>query len=250
MYGANADEEGNARIVIPLRHQANITVYDAYYNEYTVHYDPREGLVEPVIVVLNAPPLTLSGEELYGRLEIFKPEVTILDLRGAPESYNVIGNLTLDLGPEVTKVFVAKPLASTEISYVAGYIRDEKYVIGGEEKEYRVVKIVELDANMEPVRYVTDYVGRDAEIKDLFTYPNGKYLIIGLEDGRIKTYLWNGIEYGLDQEYILPGKLLRIKAMPLATGYRYMAYSEGGLQILTIEPMQFPYLRTEFSLGY
>jgi hypothetical protein len=95
---------------------------------------------------------------------------------------------------------------------------------------------------------IYDYVGLGVGIRGAGTYSDGRYLIVGLLDGRIRVYTLRGVNYNLKHIYQLGSNLLNLIIVPGMRNYTYIAITASGVQAISIEPYPTPVFRDLGSL--
>lgn len=242
-YGVNADKKGIADVLVPMGYQVNLTLRDIQGKEYTLHVDPRTfppGVTSTYVFIqlLNAP-ITYPATAFYRTPEYMLAAVDILDVSAVPNSYLRVKTLGVKINPQ-----------SSGISLLKG-INSPIYALFYHDPETGLAYVRVYDEAFNELSVSTDYVGKTIA-KTAFTFPDGKLVVTGYEDGKVKYYKLedNGKTYKFFQELVLGGSLVKFYAVPYAGLYYCIAYSTYGLQIMKTFPYQIPLLREGVKINY
>ncbi len=243
-YGVNANDEGIAEVLVPIGYLANLTLKDISGRSYTIHIDPRTFppgvMFTYVFLQLLSAPITYPASVFYKTPEFMLATIDILDVSAVPNGYSKTRNLTVKINPH-----------SSGLSLVKG-VNSPIYTLFYYDPEAGLSYLKVYDEAFTELSTTTDYVGKGAVAAGAFTFPDGKLVIVGYQDGRIKYYSLgeDGKTYNFFQELVLGGELTKFSAIPIAGTYYYFAYSKSGLQIVKTYPYQIPLLREGIKVSY
>lgn len=252
VYGVNADDNGFVRVPIPRLERSILRValvirdhIGRPVHNYTYVHDPlqyrdipdtiplpsvvlptRNVDTTPAVIKYGAPPF------LYTRLDIY-------DLSRAPSTCIRVATSDFNLEPHYIDLIYlrgAHDVYGKLLYYdqVRGYLHITTIDVRGG-------KISQLST-------VRDYVGMNLKIVGAGTYVDGRYLVIGLADGRLRLYSKEGLTYRLRSIYAMGLTLIDLLAIPDAEVYTYVAISNNGIQVIRAEPRPFPVFRGLTSL--
>lgn len=243
-YGTNADDNGIAEVLVPVGFKANISVKDVYNRVYYWYVDPTTfppGTTETYAYFeLPKKPITFPAEVFYKTPEFQLAVVDILDVSSAPTTYNRITTLETKINPSATGLSLVRGEA-------LGY-----YVLTYHDPDDGMFYLRVYDDSFKEVGMTSDYVGMKAEAEESFTFPDGKLVVSGFKEGKVKYYAYDEGTgtYKFLQELTLGGELKKMSIVPSAGSYYYIAYSTTGLHIVKAYPNQVPLLRTGTNIGY
>ncbi len=241
-YGVNADDEGRAQVLVPVGYMANFTIEDVNGKKYTIAFDPGEyfpGLRKIYFSLqLEAPPVTIPANLIYGVPEYLLAVIEILDLSNAPYEYSQVKVLDFKVNPAISGFNLLKGVGT------------EEYIMTYYDPSDGFTYLRTFDSSFNAVGTSRDYVGRETRVVHSFTFSSGRYVVVGFLDGRIKYYEKSGDVYFFDQEVHAGGNLRKITPLPRGEGYYLLAVSSAGVQIIRIDEFQLPYLRVDTEVSF
>uniref|UniRef100_A0A7C2ZNF6 Carboxypeptidase regulatory-like domain-containing protein n=1 Tax=Ignisphaera aggregans TaxID=334771 RepID=A0A7C2ZNF6_9CREN len=256
VYGVNTDDGGTARVPIPLSVLSdiavvNITIRDSQGNtvyKYTYTLDPEyaKKLIEftdeiplPDAVVSTKDLDTRPASKVYGIPSFLFVRLELFDFTQAPMGCSRKGSADFLLTP-----------TSVDVKFLKGRVETYSKIVYYDMPSGTVNIVVASVSSKGIVRelLVEDYVGTGTRIASTATFVNGRYVLVGLSDGRIRKYVSEGASYRLKHVYPMGSRLLDIASIPGATGYTYVAIASGGVQVFRIEPYLAPLFRAQTKL--
>lgn len=253
IYGVNADERGVARVPVqidPTRMTEISFVIRDIVGEiawiYRFVYDPARYRVLPEEIPI--PPAVLSttyvdtrpAEKVYGVPQFLRINMMLIDTTPAPSSIVEKGSATFVIDPPIHGFF-----------FIRGAREARPKIVYGSSMGYVSIVTVAIETNrIRNMVAVEDYVGAGpVPIHEVGTYSDGRYVLVGLSDGRLRIYVPQaGGDYRLKYIYVLPSATRSIVTIPTGYGYTYVAVSSSGIQVLRSEPYPLPVFRKTLSL--
>jgi WD40 repeat protein len=164
--------------------------------------------------------------------------LSLLDLSNAPNSCTVKSTVDTPFNKSIMDLTILRGEGET------GF----KIIFADPENGYVGIAAVSTTVPLSISSIVYDYVGIGARIGDAGTYTDGRYIIVGLSDGRIRVYTLRGLNYNLKHIYQLASNLLNLITVPGMRNYTYIAITASGVQAIGIEPYPTPVFRDLGSL--
>ncbi|MCX8185725.1 MAG: carboxypeptidase-like regulatory domain-containing protein [Sulfolobales archaeon] len=237
-YSVNLNENGTKHAIAPLGYFVEVSIYDIYGNKYR-RYVNLSDLRKPETITLEFS--LLYRPDTRNATEVLPMGIKVSDFSKAPVEFEFILDLGLQ-GYIGTPLFAFKPTA----------FKDYTYMVMTEHSNYFNLTYLFKDLSIVDLT-LYDYLGYNGiKLKFVDTTMDGKYILVALRDGRIKTYVYNELTkmHELEQEYIAPGEPINTELAYVGGKAYYVVYTGRGLQILSLQPMQIPLLRLNASLAY
>ncbi len=238
IYGWNAGSNGVALIPVPRGYLANISVVGIYQKYLILMNVNTSAIVKSLKVEAIIPERasTDPAEDVYGPPFFVRYYIDFLDLSNAPPSCRVVGSFGKSLYPTVSTPHF--------IDYGGGYL------ITLTNLTFLELYNLDYTYRLNPDHSVGfEYVGAaKVSIVDVITYSKSD-VVIGLSDGRIKHYRFDGLKnsYKFAQALVTLGSLVRIQPF---TTMSYFTFSTGGIQVVSLAPFQLPLLRVGFEAEF
>ncbi|MEM4717412.1 MAG: hypothetical protein QXE81_01465 [Desulfurococcaceae archaeon] len=252
VYGINVDSDGVARVPIPREVDSalviNLTIRDisgAVIWRYDYVLDPRSYIEIPDEIILPTAVLptmrvdTRSASKVYGVPPFLNIALDLVDLTEAP----------LNCIRKAAATFFIKT-SVRDLIFLKGDADDTLKIMYTEPDDgFLTVIIASLnETNIGQITRVVDYVGVNTIIASSGIFNDGRYLIAGLSDGRIRLYIAQNNTYMLRDIYTMGSSLYNLVMIPSTEGYTYVAISSRGVQVLVVDPYSIPIYRNIASL--
>jgi len=248
VYGVNADSNGVARVPIPVIDStilsANISIYSVYGSEvWRYSFLPerstiRGGRVYPTLAItLPEPPVTDDATKLYGPPPFTQFRLAVLDLSKVPTTYSVVAELQERL-----------PAETKQMSFVSGGGRAVAVLqIGG---NATLATVSASGKRLYLSSKTVDYVGLDAELVSVATYPDAGYVIAGFNSGgagKVRVYdVFKKFELTYIYHFDTPVK--SVHSVIGRQGYAHIAVLSHGAQLLLSVDRAVPLFRNSTEL--
>lgn len=252
VYGVNADENGVARVPIPVEQDKILTINLTIRNldggvvwNYTYIYDPRQYVEIPSEIPLPTAILPTRNVDrrpamkIYGVPPFLAVKLDLVDATYAPFGCPRKGSANFYLTPSAADIAFMRGRDDTKVSIT--YMDTAEGLLN-------IVTALLLPSSINKINAVDDYVGSNARIAASGTYSNGNYIVIGLSDGRLRIYVSDGNSYRLRNIYTMGSPLVNLVTIPGVEGYTYVAISASGVQVFKVEPYPLPVYRNLASL--
>ncbi|MEM1596691.1 MAG: carboxypeptidase-like regulatory domain-containing protein [Desulfurococcaceae archaeon] len=252
VYGVNVDADGVARVPIP-RETANVLLINltirniggAEIWRYSYTYDPKAFTEIPDEILLPSAVLTTMNVDsrpatkIYGVPPFLNVALDLVDLTLAPMSCERKAAATFFIKPSVRDLALLKGEADDRV----------KIMYTEPDEGFLTISIAKVNVtSIEQITRVTDYVGVNTLISSSGVFSDGRYLIAGLSDGRLRMYIAQSESYRLKDIYTMGSSLYDLIMIPGIEGYTYVAVSSRGIQVLRIDPYPIPIYRNIASL--
>jgi hypothetical protein len=248
VYGVNADSNGVARVPIPVIDStilsANISIYSVYGSEvWRYSFLPerstiRGGRVYPTLAItLPEPPVTDDATKLYGPPPFTQFRLAVLDLSKVPTTYSVVAELQERL-----------PAETKQMSFVSGGGRAVAVLqIGG---NATLATVSASGKRLYLSSKTVDYVGLDAELVSVATYPGTGYVIAGFNSGGAgKVRVFNvSKKFELTYIYHFDTPVKSVHSVIGRQGYAHIAVLSHGAQLLLSTDRAVPLFRNNTEL--
>lgn len=245
-YDTNLDEYGKGEVLAPIGYLIDIIAYDVYGNSYRATVN-LSGVLGPEVRSLNItlyyPPNTrkaLAGMPVF---------IKAFDLSEAPIKYGISAEMYIP-NYRGTPLYVLKPINLRLRE--RDTIRDP-YLIITKHSDYLNLTYMYDDYVLADL-LLYDYLGYGSgDVRFIESDVNATYLIVALSDGRIKVYRCRDSlnnQHWLEQEYISLGIPLNLKLSFIKGKPYYILYTTGGLQVISLDPIQIPVLRLDNLLTF
>lgn len=251
-YGVNADENGFVRVPIPRVERTSLQIRliirdvigRTLYN-YSYTYDPLIYKEIPDTIPLPNAILPFVGADtrpastIYPVPPFLQPRLDIFDFSQAPFTCRKVYSADFLMEPSYINLI-----------YLKGGLDDNpKLIYYDHTYGYTYISVLSEDGGRITQRsIVRDYIGRGVKIISSGTYIDGKYIVVGVSDGRLRLYVREGSSYRMKSLYVLGSELINLIAIPGRLGYTYVAVSSSGIQVIRVEPYQIPVFRGLSSL--
>jgi hypothetical protein len=163
--------------------------------------------------------------------------LSILDLSYAPYSCTVKSTINTPFNKSIGDLTILR--GEREVNFKLIFADPENGYVG-------IATMSTAPLSLSSIVY--DYVGPGVRISSAGTYTDGRYITVGLSDGRIRVYTLRGLNYNLKHIYQLASDLLNLITVPGTRNYTYIAITASGVQALGIEPYPTPVFRDLGSL--
>jgi len=241
-YAVNADVSGLAQVQVPLGYLVKVVVDDVCGRSYASTIDLTKEALPKTLPQLN---ITLGCGPVTTAAPSYMPcFIKVIDVSTAPLAYEVVRDLNMTVYADIPSFHALKPTNFRKYAYIIGFSDRYTYYLN----------LTYLDEGLDNILTLTDYLGfGTADLTFLEVDSSGSYVIAGLSDGRVKVYRFiDGVDgfHKFEQEYVMPGRPLNLKLTSLYGRPYYLIYTTGGLQIISLEPLQLPLLRLDAKLTY
>jgi len=245
-YDINLNERGEGEVLAPIGYLVDVIAYDVYGNSYRSSID-LSGVLSPELRFIN---ITLYYPPNIKKALVGMPMfIKVFDFSEAPIKYNVSAELFIP-NYRGTPLYILKPINLRLRE--RGVLRDP-YLIITKHSNYLNLTYMYDDYVLADV-LLYDYLGYGSgDVKFIETDANATYLIVALSDGRIKVYRCRDSlsnQHWFEQEYVSLGTPLNLKLSFIKGKSYYMLYTTGGLQVISLEPVQTPILRLNSLLTF
>ena len=251
-YGGNLDVNGIGYIDVPLGYLTYVYLYDIYGNRYKEVVNLSD-ITRPKTIYLNftllyRPDTRVAITGLPLRIKVF-------DLTLAPINYTVIKDLDITTYPDIP-IYMFRPSGFTAPQ---PYVPVDDYVLVINDPYNRFLNITYLyGGNLSSTGLTLyEYLGfSDGSLKLVDVDVNGTYVVAVLDrlgSSVVKMYKFLDSLTGrhiFEQGYVVPGTPLNLKLTFINNKPYYLLYTSGGLQIISLEPLQLPILRLETLLTF
>ena len=246
LYGINADENGVARIPIPIVGNetllANLSIRDAAGNVmWFFSFNPKyykvvdnEVYIPPVI--LPSPPDTRNALKVYGTPPFMRVKISLFDLSNVPSSYS---------SKAETKDSI--PLNFDSMKFVKGATSPSTIVVFGSASSGTVMlSTISIQGNSIVLgNKFVDYVGSGSKLVDVGAYPSGDTVIIGVNTPSSSNIRFYSAGSSITLQYIYPFETPIRRVCIAITGqvYSYATILAQGVQIMASTQYAVPLFR-------